>query len=129
MTPLECLKKFYERVEHFASSYSDLYADEGAISIFSDYGILPSYNYPIYVDELRLYGYPRSQWPRNSLKLQRDRSIALTEYYPGRIIVAGKIPIRSVGHSCTAGSVRTLTHADPAKPPRCAHMAAEPYKG
>ena len=67
------------------------------IPTLSDYGIIPSYNYPIYVDELRLYEHPRTEWPRKDLKLQRDRSISLNEYFPGRIIVAGKVPIRSTG--------------------------------
>jgi hypothetical protein len=70
---------------------------DGVIPTFNDYGILPSYNYPIYVDELRLYECPRTEKPRRDLKLQRDRSISLNEYFPGRIIIAGKVPIRSIG--------------------------------
>jgi len=97
LSATECIDKFYARIEHFARTYLDLHKMEGSIFLFSDYGILPSYNYPIYVDELRLYQLPRTESPRKDLKLQRDRSIALTEYFPGRIIVANKIPIRSVG--------------------------------
>lgn len=95
--PAECIKNFYERLEHIQSAYMPLRANDGAISVFSDYGILPSYNYPIYVDELRLYQCARTERPRCNLKLQRDRIIALSEYYPGRIIVAGKVVIKSLG--------------------------------
>lgn len=97
LTPLECLDKFLERLQLFKDTYLALHTSEGAISVLSDYGILPSYNYPIYVDELRLFECPRTSPPRCDLKLQRDRRIAITEYYPGRVIIAGKAPIRSVG--------------------------------
>lgn len=92
-----CVNHFYERLNHISATYLAGRENDGAIPTFSDYGVLPSYNYPIYVDELRLYELPRNGWPRNAVKLQRDRSIALTEYYPGRIIVAGKAAIKSVG--------------------------------
>jgi DEAD/DEAH box helicase/Helicase conserved C-terminal domain/Domain of unknown function (DUF1998) len=97
MSPDDSLDRFYKRLRHFQETYSVLVNNDGVISAFSDYGILPSYNYPIYVDELRLYECPRTEWPRKDLKLQRDRSISLNEYFPGRIIVAGKVPIRSTG--------------------------------
>lgn len=97
LTPELCVKNFYERLEHVYKTYMPLREAEGSIPVLSDYGILPSYNYPIYVDELRLYECPRTEWPRRDLKLQRDRSIALSEYYPGRIIVAGKAAIKSIG--------------------------------
>ncbi|HEY1659945.1 MAG TPA: helicase-related protein [Candidatus Sulfotelmatobacter sp.] len=97
MTPEESLDHFYRRLRHFQQTYLVLVSGDGTISTLSDYGILPSYNYPIYVDELRLYEWPRTEGPRKNLKLQRDRSISLNEYFPGRIIVAGKLPIRSVG--------------------------------
>jgi len=97
ITPESCVKHFHERLEHVLVAYIPSREHDGTIPTFSDYGVLPSYNYPIYVDELRLYEIPRTEWPRNALKLQRDRSIALTEYYPGRIIVAGKVAIKSVG--------------------------------
>jgi hypothetical protein len=97
MTPEESLDHFYNRLRHFQLTYSELVSGDGTISTLSDYGILPSYNYPIYVDELRLYEHPRTEWPRKDLKLQRDRGISLNEYFPGRIIVAGKLAIRSIG--------------------------------
>ncbi|HZT71843.1 MAG TPA: DEAD/DEAH box helicase [Terriglobia bacterium] len=97
LAPELCVKNFYERLEHVNKTYIPLREADGAIPVLSDYGILPSYNYPIYVDELRLYECPRTEWPRRDLKLQRDRSIALSEYYPGRIIVAGKVAIKSIG--------------------------------
>ncbi len=64
---------------------------------FSDYAILPSYSFPLYVDELVLYQKPKSEPPRRSLRLQRDRKIALREYFPGRRIEADKWVIQSVG--------------------------------
>ncbi len=97
LTPELCVKNFYERLEHVYKTYMPLPDTERAIPVLSDYGILPSYNYPIYVDELRLFECPRMEWPRRDLKLQRDRSKALSEYYPGRIIVAGKAAIKSIG--------------------------------
>ena len=97
ISPEESLDRFYKRLKHFQDTYLSLVNDDGTIPTFSDYGILPSYNYPIYVDELRLYECPRTEKPRKDLKLQRDRSISLNEYFPGRIIVAGKVAIRSVG--------------------------------
>jgi hypothetical protein len=97
MIPEEGLDHFYKRLRHFHEAYSLLVSGDGVIATLSDYGILPSYNYPIYVDELRLYECPRTESPRKDLKLQRDRSISVNEYFPGRVIVAGKVPIRSVG--------------------------------
>jgi hypothetical protein len=97
MTPEESLDHFFKRLRHFQQVYSTMVSGDGTINTLSDYGILPSYNYPIYVDELRLYEYPRTESPRKDLKLQRDRSISLNEYFPGRIVVAGKHPIRSIG--------------------------------
>ena len=97
VTPEDSLDRFYKRLRHFQETYLSLVSKDGAIPTLSDYGILPSYNYPIYVDELRLYECPRTESPRKDLKLQRDRSISLNEYFPGRIIVAGKIHIRSTG--------------------------------
>lgn len=97
LTPIACLDRFRERLEHFRANYLALHLTDGAIPTLSDYGILPSYNYPIYVDELRLPEIPLTEWPRSALKLQRDRAIALREYYPGRIILAGKAPIESIG--------------------------------
>jgi hypothetical protein len=97
LAPMDCLERFRERLEHFHANYLALHATEGTIPTLSDYGILPSYNYPIYVDELRLPDIPLTEWPRSALKLQRDRSIAVREYYPGKIILAGKAPIESIG--------------------------------
>src|SRR6185437_2138890 len=97
ITPVVCLEKFKERLEHFRANYLALHASDGAIPTLSDYGILPSYNYPIYVDELRLPEIPATEWPRAALKLQRDRAIALREYYPGKVILAGKAPIECIG--------------------------------
>src|SRR6185437_9661966 len=71
--------------------------DDGCLDVLSDHGILPSYAFPIYVDELRLRECPLRDAPRSELKLQRDRSIALREYSPGRAFVAGKYQILSEG--------------------------------
>jgi ATP-dependent helicase YprA (DUF1998 family) len=95
--PDESVTRFYHRLRHFQETYSSLVRRNGIIPTLSDYGILPSYNYPIYVDELRLYECSPTEWPRKDLKLQRDRAISLNEYFPGRVIIAAKVPIRSTG--------------------------------
>jgi|GEM_PF-2420885 len=97
LTPDDCVTHFYKRLKHFQEMYSATVSGDGIIPTLSDYGILPSYNYPIYVDELRLYECPRTERPRRDLKLQRDRSISLNEYFPGKIVVANKVAIRSTG--------------------------------
>jgi len=95
--PDESVDRFYQRLRHFQDTYFSLVNNNGVIPTLSDYGILPSYNYPIYVDELRLHECSPTEWPRKDLKLQRDRSISLNEYFPGRVIIAAKVPIRSTG--------------------------------
>lgn len=72
-------------------------ADDGVIEVLSDYGILPAYSFPIYVDEMRLFKCQPQDRPRRDLSLTRDRRISLAEYYPGRIITAGGYQIRSLG--------------------------------
>lgn len=72
-------------------------ADDGVIEVLSDYGILPAYSFPIYVDEMRLFKCQPHDRPRRDLNLTRDRRISLAEYYPGRIITAGGYQIRSLG--------------------------------
>jgi hypothetical protein len=71
--------------------------DEGCIKLLGDYGILPTYAFPIYVDELRLNEVLADQSPRCDLELTRDRRISLVEYYPGRTVIAGKSQIQCKG--------------------------------
>lgn len=97
LTPRDCVKHFFEAVDFANSKYLTAHFDEGSINVFSDYGILPSYSFPIYVDEVVLYQKPRTERPRCDLKLQRDRRIALREYFPGRLIEADKWVLQSVG--------------------------------
>jgi hypothetical protein len=97
LTPRDCVKYFLEAVDFANSKYFTARFDEGSINVFSDYGILPSYSFPLYVDELLLYQKPRTDRPRCDLKLQRDRRIALREYFPGRLIEADKWVLQSVG--------------------------------
>jgi hypothetical protein len=85
------------RFKALRETYLPLYAEDGCLDVLSDHGILPSYAFPIYVDELRLRQYPLREPPRSDLKLQRDRSIALREYSPGRVFIAGKYQVLSEG--------------------------------
>jgi len=92
-----CWSKLKAQLKALKDTYLTLYADEGTLDVLSDHGILPSYAFPIYVDELRLYECQLRVPPRADLKLQRDRSMALREYSPGRAFVAGKYQILSEG--------------------------------
>ena len=92
-----CWTQLKDQLKALKNTYLTLYADEGTLDVLSDHGILPSYAFPIYVDELRLYESPLREPPRADLKLQRDRSMALREYSPGRAFVAGKYQILSEG--------------------------------
>lgn len=94
---LRCWRECLDRLNALRNTYLPLYADEGALDVLSDHGILPSYAFPIYVDELRLWQHSKWEPPRADLKLQRDRSIALREYSPGHVLVAGKHLIVSEG--------------------------------
>jgi hypothetical protein len=97
LTPQDCATHYFETVDFASSKYFAGRFDEGSIDVFSDYGILPSYSFPIYVDELALYQKPRREPPRSNLKLQRDRKIALREYFPKNVIEADKWVVQSVG--------------------------------
>jgi hypothetical protein len=99
-----------------ADTYLSLHAEEGCLDVLSDHGILPSYAFPIYVDELRLNEYTLREPPRVDLKLQRDRAIALREYSPGRTFIAGKSQILSRG-LWQGYEVKTFTFC-----PRCSAM-------
>ncbi|MGO8735194.1 MAG: DEAD/DEAH box helicase [Terriglobia bacterium] len=97
LTAQDCVDHYFKVVDFSNMKYFASHFDEGAINVFSDYGILPSYSFPLYVDELVLYQKPRTEPPRRDLKLQRDRKIALSEYFPGRLIAADKWVLESVG--------------------------------
>jgi len=94
---LPCWRDLKERLCRLKETYLSLHGDDGCLDVLSDHGILPSYAFPIHVDELRLRECPLRETPRVDLKLQRDRSIALREYSPGRAFVAGKYQILSEG--------------------------------
>ena len=95
--PVSAAARLGERLTTLRDTYLPLRAEDGAIAVLSDYGILPSYAFPLYVDELRLNSEPADRPPRSELKLQRDRRIALQEYMPGKVFVAGKTMIISDG--------------------------------
>ena len=95
--PVAAAAHLGKRLFTLQRTYLALRANDGAIAVLSDYGILPSYAFPLYVDELRLNREPNDRPPRSELKLQRDRRIALQEYMPGKVIVAGKTLIESEG--------------------------------
>ncbi|HEU5401845.1 MAG TPA: DEAD/DEAH box helicase, partial [Terriglobales bacterium] len=92
-----CWADLRSRLRRLRDTYLPLYLNEGCLDVLSDHAILPSYAFPIHVDELRLRECPLREAPRSELKLQRDRSIALREYSPGRAFVAGKYQILSEG--------------------------------
>lgn len=92
-----CWTDLRNRLQRLRDTYLPLYQDDGCLDVLSDHAILPSYAFPIHVDELRLRECPLREPPRSELKLQRDRSIALREYSPGRAFVAGKYQILSEG--------------------------------
>ena len=96
LAPGPIVEAFYKRVGNM-QNVSSARGDEGCIKVLGDYGILPAYAFPIYVDELRLNELPPDKPPRCDLKLTRDRRISLVEYHPGRTIVAGKCQIQSKG--------------------------------
>jgi DEAD/DEAH box helicase/Helicase conserved C-terminal domain/MrfA Zn-binding domain len=126
LIPPECVAQFFRSVEfHSARNFGHRTGDS-SIELFSDYGILPSYSFPIYVDELVLYKEPRNQHPRCDLKLERDRRIALREFYPGRLIEADKWVLESVG-------VRDVKDGYDRKVmgicPRCLRVYAAPHQG
>ena len=95
--PVAAADRLGKRLNTLQTTYLPLREQDGAISVLSDYGILPSYAFPLYVDELRLNHAPTDRPPRSELKLQRDRRIALQEYMPGKVFVAGKTMIVSEG--------------------------------
>jgi superfamily II DNA or RNA helicase len=96
LTPIAIFNAFYDRLGKMQTLMS-VRGDEGCIKVLGDYGILPTYAFPIYVDELRLNELAPDKPPRCDLKLTRDRRISLVEYYPGKTIIAGKSQIQSRG--------------------------------
>ena len=96
MAPARLVADFFGRIERLEPLLRSR-EDEGCIKALGDFGILPTYSFPIYVDELRLNEIQPQKPPRCDLKLARDRRISVVEYYPGRTIVAGKMRIRSKG--------------------------------
>jgi hypothetical protein len=96
LVPASVFEALYKRIADVQRVLSAR-GDEGSIKVLGDYGILPTYAFPIYVDELRLNEIAPDRPPRCDLKLTRDRRISLVEYHPGRTIVAGKSQIRSKG--------------------------------
>jgi hypothetical protein len=96
LTPSALCADFFDRINRMEPLFRPK-GDEGCIKLLGDYGILPTYSFPIYVDELRLYEVQPNDQPRRDLNLTRDRRISLTEYHPGRTITAGKTHIRSKG--------------------------------
>ncbi len=74
--------------------------DEGLIDFLCREGVLPSYSFPIDVVELRLprgKTYRGDSYADQSLRLERDKKIAIVEYAPGAEVVADKHVWKSVG--------------------------------
>lgn len=97
LSPEECADHFFNTLGFNKSRNFTGHADDRSIDVFSDFGILPSYSFPIYVDELVLYQRLPKEPPRCNLKLQRDRRIGLREFFPGKLIEADKWVLQSVG--------------------------------
>lgn len=66
------------------------YRDQRMIDYLSDKGVLPSYSFPLYTVNMRVYD-------NADLRLQRDLRQAIREYAPGQEIVANKRIWRSGG--------------------------------
>ena len=96
LSPSFICSAFYKQIEDMNPLLISK-GDEGCIKVLGDYGILPTYSFPIYVDELRLNEVQPGQSPRCDLELTRDRRISLSEYYPGKTVTAGKTQIRAKG--------------------------------
>jgi hypothetical protein len=96
LAPVALLHAFQERIKTMQGAMTSR-GDDGCIKVLGDYGILPTYAFPIYVDELRLNEVKPEKPPRRDLELTRDRRISLVEYYPGRTVVAGKSQVQSMG--------------------------------
>jgi hypothetical protein len=96
LSPVSIMQGFYERIKKMEAVLSAK-GEEGCIKVLGDYGILPTYAFPIYVDELRLNEVLVDKSPRCDLELTRDRRISLVEYFPGRVVVAGKAQIQCRG--------------------------------
>jgi ATP-dependent helicase YprA (DUF1998 family) len=74
--------------------------DESLIDFLCREGILPSYSFPIDVVNLRLpedRQYRGDRYADQSLRLERDKKIAIVEYAPGAEVVADKHIWKSVG--------------------------------
>jgi len=74
--------------------------DEALIDFLCREGVLPSYSFPIDVVELRLprgRQYRGNRFADESLRLERDKKVAIVEYAPGAEIVADKCLWKSVG--------------------------------
>jgi len=89
-----------ERMRKRFNSLRQRLLDEDLIDFLCREGILPSYSFPIDVVELRL---PRDRQYRGdrfvdtSLRLERDKKIAIVEYAPGAEVVADQYIWKSVG--------------------------------
>lgn len=74
--------------------------DEPLVDFLCREGVLPSYSFPIDVVELRLprgRQYRSNRFADESLRLERDKKVAIVEYAPGAEIVADKHLWKSVG--------------------------------
>lgn len=74
--------------------------DEPLVDFLCREGVLPSYSFPIDVVELRLprgRQYRGNRFADQSLRLERDKKVAIVEYAPGAEIVADKCLWKSVG--------------------------------
>lgn len=74
--------------------------EEPLIDFLCREGVLPSYSFPIDVVELRLprdRQYRGDRFADKSLRLERDKKVAIVEYAPGAEVVADKHIWKSVG--------------------------------
>lgn len=97
----EAIKDAYEKGKWVDSMQSRLrvYRNEDILSFLSRKNVLPKYGFPVDVVEMSLFD--RSNRVKSGLQLQRDLSMAISEYAPGSQIVAN-------GHLITSRYIKKL---------------------
>lgn len=93
-------RELAERMRKRFKALIERLLEEDLIDFLCHEGILPSYSFPIDVVELRLprdRQYRGDRYVDRSLRLERDKKIAIVEYAPGAEVVADKHIWKSVG--------------------------------
>lgn len=97
------IRKEQEEAERMRKRFNALrqrLLEEDLIDFLCREGVLPSYSFPIDVVELRLprdLSYRDNRKADASIRLERDKKIAIVEYAPGSEVVADKYIWKSIG--------------------------------